>query len=192
MNWKLIISVLAVIGIGIVAGMYLPRSQNGTTSTSTTASERPLKTYYDERYGIAFNFPDNYDVQEHDSTGAGAKHHTIVVGDKGALAGAPANSEGPPVITIDIFPNPGNPGAEKWIKATNESNYKLSPDGVLTATKVAGYDAIAYVWDGLYRSTTIVFPHKSQMYMLSVGYNSPTDQIRQDFPKVVASIQFDP
>ena len=62
----------------------------------------------------------------------------------------------------------------------------------MSATAVAGQEAVAYGWDGLYLSTSIVFNHKKQIFMLSVGQNAPTDPIIADFAKVVSSIQFDP
>jgi len=181
--------------LAIGAAFYLSRNGNttpGAPTTNTQTQDRPLKTYYDERYGIAFNFPDNYEVKESDATGAGTKHHTIVLGDKAALANPPVNSEGPPVITIDIFPNTPKQTVEKWIKGSNLSNFKQSPDGVMTATSIAGMPAMAYAWDGLYRSTSIVFEHRTYIVMMSVGQNSPTDPIVADFAKVVSSIQLDP
>ena len=190
-NWIIGAGLIVFVAI-IASGIYLARGPQSSTSTSTTTTtDRPLKTYYDQRYGIAFNFPDNYDVQEHDST-EGTKHHTIVIGDKEALANVPQESEGPPVITIDIFNNPKKAIAESWVKSENLSNYKLSPDGTLTPTNVAGENALAYGWDGLYRSTSIVFAHKDKIYMMSAGSGAPEDQLNKDFAKVVASVQFDP
>jgi hypothetical protein len=190
MNSNIVIAIIVAILV-LVGGAYYFRAGSVSTSTPSTAQERPLKTYYDEKYGIAFNFPDNYAVQEHDST-EGTKHHTIVVGDEAALANPQANGETPPVITIDIYNNPTKQSAEKWIKGNDFSNYKLSGNAILASTSVAGIPALAYPWDGLYQSTSIVFPNKGKMYMISVGYISPQDQIYKDFPKVVASIQLDP
>jgi hypothetical protein len=184
------IIVIALALSGAAAYFFLPRSN--TPAQSSSEQQRPLKTFYSEKYGIAFNYPDNYAVKEQDVTGEGTPRHTIVVADAAALASAPEASEAPPSITIDIFPNSQNQTVEKWIKGSNFSNYKLSPDGKLSATSIAGEQAMAYAWDGLYPSTSIVFSHKKQIFMISVGQNAPTDQIVKDFPGVVASIQFDP
>jgi hypothetical protein len=187
-TFGIIVFVLAI--AGVAAYFFLPRSSAPTQSSSE--QQRPLKTFYNEKYGIAFNYPDNYAVKEQDATGEGTPHHAIVVADAAALASVPEGSEGPASITIDIYPNPRNESVEKWIRGSNFSNYKLSQDGALSKTSIAGEEALAYAWDGLYPSTSIVFNHKKQIFMVSVGQNSPTDQIVKDFPGVVASIQFDP
>ena len=183
---------LLVLALAIGALVYVLRTPNNGITSPPESQARPLKTYYDPTYGIAFNFPDNYEIKEHDATGEGTKHHSIVVGDKSALASTAEGGEGPPVITIDIFDNPTHQTPEKWIKGTSFSNYKLSNNATFASTTVAGVPALAYPWDGLYSSNSIVFQEKNKIYMLSVGYNSPDDQIRKDFAVVVASIQFDP
>lgn len=150
---------------------------------------RQLKTYYDERYGIAFNFPENYEISDRDIN---AKHHTILIVDKVASSSVPADSEGPTAITIDIFNSPSTLAADRWIKNTQESNYKLSNDAALATTTVSTIPAFAYPWSGLYQATSIVFPHASRIYMMSVTYDAPSDLIVKDFAGIVASVQLDP
>lgn len=189
MDSRWAVAVVLLLLVAVAAAYFLRQPSAGS---NPVIIERPLKTYYDERYGIAFNFPDNYVVEEHDAEGEGPARHTIVIGDKTAMENAPQNGEGPPTITIDIFDNASKQGIEEWIKGSNFSNFKLSPDGVLTTTAVAGQEARAYVSDGLYRTTNIVFPHRTYMVMLSVGQMTPEDQIVKDFAIVVSSIQIDP
>ncbi len=187
-----IILVVVALVVVISGFLYFRGTSTGTSQNQQVADTRAIKTYYDPRYGVAFNFPETYAVQEHDSTAAeGPKHHTIVIGDKNELANAPQNGEGPAVMTIDIYENTAKQTTEKWIKGNNFSNYKLSNDAELSSTTVAGISAYAYPWDGLYRSLSIVFPQGSRMYMMSVGYNAVSDQIYKDFAGVVASVQFD-
>jgi hypothetical protein len=192
MNSFYAILVGIVVLAAVIGGIFYFRAKTPTASQNSTvaADTRALKTYYDPRYGVAFNFRDSYTVQDHDST-SGVKHHTIIVGDKAALANPPKDSEGPPVMTIDIYDNPTKASTEKWIKNNDFSNYKLSQNSALSTTTVAGIPAYAYPWDGLYTSLSIVFPDNGKMYMMSVNYNSPSDQIYKDFAEVVASMQFD-
>lgn len=190
-RWITAVVVIIVVALGAVYFLRAPKSPS-TTATSTETTQRVLKTFYNQKYGIAFNYPDNYEVKEHDTAGEGTPRHTIVLADKAAVASVPEASEGPASISIDIFPNAKNDSPEKWVKGNSFSNYKLSPDNKLSATAIAGEEAVAYGWDGLYRSNSIVFNHKKQIFMLSVGYNSPEDQIVKDFASVVTSIQFDP
>lgn len=183
-NW--IYALLVVIILGAGAAYYLTQKPADTTGSQVTDA-RQLKTYYDERYGMAFNFPDSYDVSDREVS---ATHHAIVLVDKAASATMPANSDGAPTITVDIFTKPSTLQADKWIKATKESNFVTGT--TLATTTVAAIPAVAYPWDGLYPGTSIVFPHSGRMYMVSVTYNAPTDQIYKDFAGVIASVQLDP
>jgi len=188
-NW-ILVGVAALIVITGAVFYFRSGSAHTNLGSQQATDTRKLLTYYDPRYGVAFNFPETYTVQDHDST-AGAKHHTIVVGDKASLASTTKNSEGSPVITMDIYDNPSKQSPVTWIKNNNFSNYRLGKDSTLSTTTVAGISAYAYPWDGLYPSTSIVFPENGKMYMLSVNYNSPNDQIYKDFARFVASVQFD-
>ena len=188
LNW-IILGALALIIIGVAFYFLHPQSSlNG--NPSVVQDTRTLKTYYDPRYGIAFNFPDSYTVQEHDSS-EGVKLHSINIIDKTALANTPKDGEGPPSISINIFDNPSKLATEKWITTTGASNYNISQNAKLATSTVAGIPALAYGWDGLYHGTSLVFPDNGKMYMMSVLYNSPADQIFKDFAGIVASIQFD-
>ncbi len=187
MNSNWIFGIIIVLAAAILASFFLTKKP--TTGTNSASDTRELKTYYDERYGIAFNFPDSYAISDRDPA---AKHHTIVLVDKVASASMPAESDGPPAVTIDIFSTPTTLLADKWIKNTQDSNYKLSGDTALATTSVNGIPAFAYPWSGLYQATSIVFPHAGRIYMMSVTFNSQTDLIVKDFAAIVASVQLDP
>ncbi len=153
-----------------------------------------MSTYRSVTYGISFEYPNSYELQEREVGNAERAHYSIVLIDKEALANIPQNGEGPPTINVDIFQNNlDKTPIETWIRGTNYSNFKLSPDGVLASTTIAGKPAFSYVVDGLYRSDAIVFAHpgragKNNIIMLSVGSLTPKDRIRKDFENVVASI----
>lgn len=184
-NW--IYGVIILLAVAVIAAFFLTKKP--ATIGTNTSDTRELKTYYDERYGIAFNFPDSYEIADHDT---GAKHHTIVLVDKVASSSVPKESDAPPTITIDIFSSPSTLNADKWIKNTAESNYKFSGEAVLATTTVSTIPAFAYPWNGLYQATSIVFPHAGRIYMMSVTYNAPSDLIVKDFAAIVASVQLDP
>ncbi len=188
MNSNIAFGIGFLVLVVLLGAYFLIPGKPSDTGTPTVTS-RPLKTYYDERYKIAFNFPDNYVVTAHDPS---ANHHVIVLMEQAAASSTPTDSEGPPSMTMDIFSKPSTLQVDKWIKNTKESNYNLGQDSTLSTTTVAGEKALAYGWDGLYRSTSIVFSHLGRIYMVSVGYNAPTDQIFKDFAGVVASVQLDP
>lgn len=158
---------------------------------AATSANQNLQTYYHPQYGVAFNFPDTYELKQNEAAGA-RKIYSIVLSNKEDLANVPEAGEGPMSITLSIFPNEGREGLEDWIRTTNDSNFKLSQSDALATTTIAGMDALAYTWDGLYPSTSIVLNNKNNIYMFSVSFNATGDQIRKDFATVIASLQFDP
>jgi hypothetical protein len=184
MNW--IYALIIVLVLGAAAVFFLTRTPAASVANQT-ADTRALKTYYDERYKMAFNFPESYDISDREVS---ATHHAMVLIDKVASSTMPKNSDGAPTITIDIFSKTTSLQADKWVKNSKESNYLAG--SALATTTVAEIPAVAYGWDGLYQGTSIVFPHSGKIYMMSVTYNSPNDQIYKDFAGVVASVQLDP
>ena len=148
------------------------------------------KTYANASYGISFAYPDTYVLEEREVGNAERYHFAITLMDRIASENIPQNGEGPTSITIDIFQNNLDKlSTEAWVKGNSNSNFKLSADGLLTSTTVAGREALHYTWDGLYRGESTVFAHKDNIVMLSVTYLSPTDTIVSNFANVLASFQ---
>ncbi|MBI2610318.1 hypothetical protein HYW60_00050 [Candidatus Kaiserbacteria bacterium] len=165
----------------VVIGAYL---LFGTRSPSVEGAR-----YANATYGISFEYPSAHALQEREVGDAHRYHYSITLIDKEALATLPQNGEGPPTISVDIFQNNLDQlSIEQWVRGTNFSNFKLSPDGLLASTTVAGVPALSYTWDGLYRGESTVFTHKDNVIMLSVTYLSRDDQIRADFARVLSSL----
>lgn len=181
----LVIVLLILLAIG---GGYLWY----TGQSSDTSGD--VSTYTNASYGISFKYPNTYASQERELGNGERYHYAIALIDKKALANIPQNGEGPTSITMDVFQNALDQlSVEQWIRGSGDSNFKLSPGGVLTAKTVAGVPAFSYVVDGLYRNDVVVFAHpgragKGNIIMLSVSYFSPKDQIRADFAGVLSSI----
>jgi len=180
------IAVLVIAAAGVY--VYLDR----TGADRDTAPEGALKIYSSDALGISFQYPSNYILKERNTGNAEREAYAITLMDKDDVANIPVGGEGPTAITVDFFQNNvDNLTPEQWIQNTQDSNYKLSPDGVLTPTTVGRVSALAYSWDGLYRGNSIVFGHKRNIVMLSVTMMTPDDQIVTDFAGVVASIQLE-
>ena len=47
---------------------------------------------------------------------------------------------------------------------------------------------MGYLWEGLYTGLSIAFQHKGNVIIFTGTYNSPSDQIVEDFEGIVASI----
>lgn len=192
MNKTLVILVFAVaivIGIGALFFVQVggPTQSLITGATSTAAK---LLTYSNPTYGLSFEHGDSYELKERELGDEHRWHYSITLIDKAALAVMPENGEGPLAITIDVYQNDlDHQSAEEWIRNTNDSNYKLSPDGLIGSTTIAGVSALSYQWDGLYRGESIVFVHADAIVMASVTWISETDTIRDDFETVLNSLR---
>ncbi len=187
--WLVVIATVAVVGI---AGFVIYRSGalsgiDGSGVTLPTST----KTYESPAYGIAFQYPDTYAIQEHDAPGSALrKHHSVVLMDRVAASSTPEGGEGPTAITIDIFQNDLDKlSVENWVRNTSNSNFKLSVDGNLVPLQIAGKQALGYTWDGLYRGDSVVLDHNKNIVMLSVTYNETSDQIHKDFAYILATLQ---
>lgn len=166
----------------LVAGYFLYIRGVGKLSV-------PVDVYQNERYGIAFKYPDTYALQEREVGNGERAHYSIVLADRIALEHMPKAGEGPPAITVDIYQNDiDKQSVDEWVRNTSASNFKISLDSTLMPARVAGADAEKYTWDGLYRGDSVVFAHRGSIIMMSVTYPTPRDQIRADFSDMLASV----
>ncbi len=144
----------------------------------------PMLAFENTEYGISFKYPSSYAVEEHHF----ADRHSIVLADKEALAQAPQSGEGPTTITFDIFDNPKGLTPSEWVRQNSASNFQLSPNGVLASTTQSGAEAVAYVWDGLYRGESYVFADEDDIVMASVTMLESDDEIRAAFERILRSL----
>jgi len=149
-------------------------------------STQPMLPYGNPAYGLSFEYPESYQLGEAEVGG----RHVITLVDKAFLAASTTASEGPTSISVEIFPNTRNLTPSEWVKATPASNFVLSPDGTLASSTQAGKEAVAYLWDGLYRGESYVFSQRESIYMFSVTYMDTDDRIRRDFVRLLKSVQF--
>ncbi len=146
-----------------------------------------FKTYENAEYGIAFEYPARYVLEEKEVGNAQQSHFAIILTE--AAISTTTASEGPTAITFDIYQNNiDNVSVQKWVTDNNTSNFNLALGPVATTT-VVGKEALAYTWDGLYRGDSVVFAHNTNIVMSSVTYMTPEDQIRKDFSSVLQSLR---
>lgn len=186
-------ALLAVLAI-IVAAIYLILKP-GDESPAIGENEQELiaeQTYENATLGISFVYPQEYELAERDLGTGERSHHVITLTHTSATTTAVENGEGPPSITLDIFEDTIDAlSIERWIKNTAASNFKLSVDGVLSTTTVAGKLGLTYTWDGLYRGETTVIEHGGNVLMFSVSFIDSADTIRDDFQALLESVHLD-
>ena len=170
-NPSTIIAIIVAIGIGIyIYAAWFHESAVGSSYTNPD-------------YGVSFNYPDSYRLEERDSAG----RHTLVLIDE--QIHVPPESDGPMAITLDIFHNSARQSVIDWVRGTKESNFNLTPDGRLVSTSVGTKEALRYIWDGLYRGESYALSNRDNILVFSVTFNSPDDRIRSDFLQMLSSVQ---
>lgn len=179
--WILVLLVLAV-------GGYLYLNDSARTPIEVPNGEESTSAYNNSIYGISFEYPNTYELQEREVGNGERAHYSITLIDKVALANAPQNGEGPPVITVDIFQNDVDQlSINEWVEGSSFSNFKLSPDGTLASTTLAGAPALTYTWDGLYRGKSYVAAHRGNIVMVSGQSLATEDKIVGDFNEIIFS-----
>jgi len=182
-NFLISLIVLAVLSLALyVVGTRMPAEAPVTENSYTNTT-----------YGFSFSYPEGYLLDEKEVGNAERSHYNISLFEdtqfvRDLLAGKVIGTEAPPSISIDVYQNLEGMTAEAWVRGNANSNFKLSLDGTLASTTVDGVPAVSYSWDGLYRGDSIVAAHKNSIIMLSVGYHSPEDKIRDDFSTVIDSL----
>lgn len=180
---KVLIALVIVIVLGAL-GYFLLKEPAVTAPVVVT------NTYSSEIYKLQFTYPDYYRVDEREVGNAERGHYSLVLVDS-RLPEPPEGGEGPTTINVDIYQNNlDQQTTEDWVKNTNDSNYKLSPDGALESFTFAGEAALSYMWDGLYRGETVAVAKGDYIYAFSVTSLTPEDQIRRDFYSILETVNF--
>ena len=189
-RWIAFIAVLAVIGAAIFI-MIRPASEKPAIGENVVETPK-LNQYVNTKYGIEFSYPDGYVLTEQDiGNTAERDHHAIAIMKTEDAAKAPESGEGPTAITIDIYGNATDKlTTEQFIKNTSASNFKISVDGKIATSTVAGQSAFRYTWDGLYRGDSTVVANKTEIYMFSVTYMDSAAVIRDDFAYILSTVKF--
>ncbi len=185
MKWGITAVILAIVIVGGIFLLNQPYSKPATVDT---------KQY--EGHGISFSYPAHYFLEEKNTGNAERARYSIILTEdseenKAVREGRAPGRDGPTAIVIEIFQNDLDyRTAEQWIKETSDSNYKLSPDSVLTAREVGALSGFAYRWSGLYEARTIAVANDSFVYSFTATYLTPEDLILKDFETLLQSVKF--
>jgi hypothetical protein len=149
-----------------------------------------FKMYSNDTYGISFTYPARYALQERNPGTSDVWLYEIALVDTNGATNIPADWGQSPNITIDIYQNDfNNRRLENWVRNSQASNFTRSVDGLLPDVTVAGVSGLFYHWKGLYSADTYALPHRNNVILLTVTFNSRDDQIHQDFTDIVTSLK---
>lgn len=194
---KLLFALIIVVFVALGAYAVVAfRAQEAQPQYSGNAQDDNVASYSSSTLRLAFNYPDNYFLEEKDvSTPQRGRYAVILTEDteenRLVREGKAPGREGPVAITVDVFQNNLEKTiAETWVRSTNDSNYKLSPDGMLTSATVGSKEGVLYSWDGLYGARSVVVADDNFVYMFTVTYLGAEDQIIEDFEQILKTVQF--
>jgi hypothetical protein len=186
--------VFALVLVVLVVVIVIRKQQPDTVTQTPTATT--TKAYNNDSFGFSFQYPEGYLVQEKENDNGMRYSYTVTLlednaSNRALIEGRPdAPQEGPTAIIITAYEN----NLDKyslygWLIGTNDSNFKLS-NGTYASTTVAGKEALAYQWSGLYEADAIVVAHEDNLFSLTATYITPDDPIRTDFETVLNTLSF--
>src|SRR5262245_3981039 len=114
--------IFILLGIAaIIAGVIFikPATPSPVSSGTTHYSSSTL--------GVSFDYKNTYKLEERSDGFEGKKISVITLIDKNVVI--PDMSEGPPVISLIVVPNPEELPLDQWIRTKSISNYYLSSMG---------------------------------------------------------------
>ena len=94
---------------------------------------------------------------------------------------------GSPEITVGVYQNPDGLSAGKW--AENTPWFIGSED--LTPISVGGQDGGSFSWDeGLYKGKSLIVTKGKLVYVFTLNWLTPEDQLIKEFNVVLNSVVF--
>ena len=172
-------AVLIVVGAGLIWA-YAERQEPVVTQTPGT--------FNSSNDGLSFTYPTTYKLEGRTDGFEGKTIKVFTLIDKNVVI--PDMSEGPPVISILIIPNPENLPLDEWIRTKSISNWQLSNKGEMGASTVGDESGLGYTYSGLYQNTAIGVAHNNKIYLFSVGTLEASDTIKADYFKILDTVKF--
>lgn len=185
--------IIILLGLLVVVGAlyFSPLKQ----SIQNNTIDKNTNQYSSEKIGLGFNYPKNYFLEERDESSGLRNRYSLVLAEdteenRRVFSGQEPGREGPTTITISVFQNNlDHYTAERWITGVNDSNFKLAT-GSTSSLTVGGEPAITYNATGLYENKNVIIARPNFIYMFTVFYNTPSDQIIKDFEALLETVKF--
>ncbi len=147
--------------------------------------------YSNTSYEISFTYPRSYFLEEQTVRGENDPYVISLTEDteenRAMREGRSPGREGPPAITLSVFSAPTTT-IEMWVKENPLSNFTLPPDEPFYETRVDTIPALSYRWSGLYEGESVVVKKNNKLYMFSVTYLTPGDEIRGLFNEIINTV----
>lgn len=183
--WALGVAVVATAGYFFFS-QYLVSRLDGTGGVS---APQPTMQQYSSEDGYSFMYPSSYELSSRTEGNAERQWDVLVLLPRGYVP--PVGGEGPPVISLSVFPNQEELSLDAWVQGDARSNWKMIVDERASKpTTVDGMPAVWYHYSGLYEVDSVAVAHGQKIYLFSGDWLDPSDQIRADFNNLIKTVQF--
>ena len=105
---------------------------------------------------------------------------------------SPAEREGPPQISIDVFANTRNQWSGQWARTNPAVSHLERATTAIEEVVVADANAVHYAADGLYPLDTYVVAHGGFVFLLSAMLAGDDQDLGEDFREMIRSLRFIP
>lgn len=183
--YALVVAVVAT-GIYVLFSRYVVSRLDGTGGVS--APQGQLQQYSSED-GYSFMYPSTYELSSRTEGTAERQWDVLLLLPAGYVP--PQGGEGPPTISVGVFPNPEGLPLEAWVRGDARSNWKMIVDERASRpATVGGEPAVWYHYSGLYEVDSVAVAHGGKILLFSGDWLNPSDQIRADFNALLNTVQF--
>ena len=197
MNTKTAIAVVVALVVVAGAAFFLMGSREplGEMVPVVPGSEKAsMVRYSNADLSLSFQYPSNLFLYERNDVGTEAAPQTAIVlvddteDNRAVLEGRSTEPrEGPTAISITALRNTQKLNAADWVK--NDTNWTVA-NSAATPVTVNGHEGVTYTWSGLYEGRSVVVTTDTHVYVFSVTWMTPEDQIIRDFDMVLNSATF--
>lgn len=172
----------------LIAGGYALSKDRGNETGAPAPSAGAMSTFSGEDLGFSFKYPSSYTLEKREIEISGALATYLTLMQKDIVL--PEAGEGPPGITVAVFPNVGNLELSAWLSTMTNAAPTPSGGWDFTELEVDGEEAIAYTSTGLYESDNVAVVHGGRVYVFSAAWLTRDDQTLRDLDAVLRSVAF--
>ena len=186
--WRIAVVVIVLGAVAFAASFGVSRYLVSKLDGQGSPIQNTNLLQYASEEGYQFLYPDRYELSSRTEGNAEREWDVLVLLPKGYTP--PQNGEGPPSISISVFPNPEGFSVDQWVMGDMRSNFKLSASQDLAPTEIDGERALFYQYSGLYETDAYAVAHEGKIFLFAGGWMGENDPIRTHFQQLVGTVQF--
>lgn len=183
-----IIALIAVALAVVAVGAYVFSGAEVQAPTQTNGAPQ-LSTFEDESLPLSFSYSQEYALEKREIEVGGvmATYLTLIPADYVP----PQGGEGPPAITVAVYPNPAGKPLADWLAGM--TNAAPTPTGGwdFSEATIDGRDGLAYTSTGLYESDNIAVASSGNIYVFSAAWMTREDRTLKELDTLLRSVNLD-